>query len=319
MSVGVGAEGGYQRGREPTPEELRSGVADLLSEVDAALASNRWVILDTGSDSVKQKLYDAAALRHCCLLLKEIEDGACAGHELTVRILGRSHIEAWAFALYLHFGGYEALERIAQDTLHQVNVMNQQIAEFDQWLAQEKRKARRRLTKVRRLNASLKKWNEEHPDQRPKPLHDEPYVPRLVSHSIDLSDRIADFGTLQPQSLATAEVIDALTKLAPVRGFGRESFRPIYLIYRMLSGGATHPTLNVLDSYFQYSPGFIRTTREPGTPSIIMHTRVTALYSTAFLASWVLGDVGCSTPVADKLRTWLEPDPTGGKGWAPGG
>jgi hypothetical protein len=51
--------------------------------------------------------------------------------------------------------------------------------------------------------------------------------------------------------------------------------------------------------------------------SLIMNTRITALYCTAFLLGWILLDAGIPAPVATELRQRLEPDPTGQAAWAP--
>jgi hypothetical protein len=100
-----------------TYNDLSKDVARLLAEADAALSSNRWAIRNTGAKHVFHRLYDAAALRHCCLLLKEIEQSVRAGQDMTVRLAGRALVEAWITAVYLHFGGYDALIKIVQDTL----------------------------------------------------------------------------------------------------------------------------------------------------------------------------------------------------------
>jgi hypothetical protein len=59
----------------------------------------------------------------------------------------------------------------------------------------------------------------------------------------------------------------------------------------VLSAIGTHPTLNVLDSYFMPG-GFIRIAPAPVNGSMIDNARITALHGTAFLACAVLGDYG---------------------------
>lgn len=300
-----------------TYNDLSEDVARLLDEVDAALSSNRWAIRNTGSEHVRHRLYDAAALRHCCLLLKEVEQSVRAGQEMTVRITGRAFIEAWVTAVYLHFGGYEALTRIVQDTLKQTETTDKELQRFNQQLAKDKAKAEARLAKVRKDNAGISKWNDTHPDQPPKSLLEEPHIPQLVPADIDLSDRIADFPDLTPRDLRFSEVVEKLTKLGPEKGFANETFAPIYLIYRMLSGVGTHPTIHVYDSYFRPSY-FVSTAPEPNRPATSMYTLTTALYAAALLTGWVLSKPGHPTPVANRLRDHLEPDLTDQSGWAPG-
>ncbi len=296
---------------------MSDGIVRLLEEVHATLATDRWAILDTGTDHVTWLLYDGAALRHCCRLLYEMEIAAKTSQELAARLLGRAHLEAWLVALYIHYGGFEALTRVAQDTRHSLEATDNEAAQFDKWLTAEQKSARKRLRKVERANKGIAYWNEANPEGPTKPLLDAPYVPQLRPTGVDLSDRIAAFGAYEARPLSVSDIVDALAKLAPVEGFGRESFRPLYLIYRVLSAIGTHPTLNIFDSYFV--PGvFIRTAPVSVNGSMIDNARITALYSTAFLAGAVLGEQGCSTPVADEIQAWLEPDPSGRSAWAPG-
>jgi hypothetical protein len=72
----------------------------------------------------------------------------------------------------------------------------------------------------------------------------------LQATGVDLSARIADFGGCEARPLPVSDLVDLLTKLGKEKGFGHGSFRPVYLIYRVLSAIGTHPTLNILDSYF---------------------------------------------------------------------
>lgn len=303
--------------RPVTPAELSDGTVRLLEEVNKTLAASRWAILDTGTEHIKWLLYGAAALRHCCRLLYEMEVAAKTDQEFSVRLLGRAHLETWLIGLYIHYGGYEALARVAQDTRYGLEAMASDAAEFDKWLAAERKAARKSVRKVEQANSGIQRWNEENPDGRAKPLIELPHIPQLRPSDINFSDRIADFGSYEARSLPVSEVVDALTKLALEKGFGRENFRPLYLIYRALSSIGTHPTLNVFDAYF--IPGnFIRVAPVPINGSAIDTTRATALHATAFLAGAVLGDQECPTPVADKIRARLEPDPSGRSAWTPG-
>jgi hypothetical protein len=302
---------------EPTAAEVAEAVADLLAEVEAALSSDRWTFLDTGSDEVKYRLYDAAALRHCCLLLEQIAQCVAAEQDLAVHILGRAHLEAWLFAMYLHFGRQDALTRITQDTRKGLEAADHESREFNDRLAKAKKQAEQKLAKVTETNAKISQWNKNHPDKPPKPFVEEPHIPALMPTGLDLSDRIADFGDLQARALPVSEVVGKLTKLGAEQGFAREEFTPLYLIYRMLSSGATHPTLNVYDSYFVAPGSFVHVAPRPVTESAMLPTLITALYSTAYLAGWVLGDADWPAPVAHKIRLRFEPDPGGQASWAP--
>lgn len=73
------------------------------------------MIINNGSESARHRLYDAAALRHTCSLLRSIARSALDEDEFAIRILGRAHVEAWLTGIYLHFGGNAAIERIAAE------------------------------------------------------------------------------------------------------------------------------------------------------------------------------------------------------------
>ena len=301
----------------PTPEQLTQGIVALLKEVDEAFDSDRWAILDTGREHAVWLLYDGAALRHCCRLLYETELAATLDLEFSVRMLGRAHLEAWLVALYIHFGGFDALCRLAQEARHGLEGIDLEGKQFDQWLAAEKKAARRSGRKVAKTNSGIAYWNEANPHAPGKPLHDEPYVPRLSPTRLDLSGLIKSFEPHEAQGLSVSEIVDALSTWAPEKGFGRESFRPIYLIYRTLSAIGTHTTMHILDAYF-VPGGFIRVAPMPINGSICDNVRVSSLYGTAFLASHVLNAHGIPTPVADEIGSWLKPDPSGRAAWAPG-
>jgi hypothetical protein len=311
-----GADGGA-RSAPPSSAQVAQGVIDLLGEVDEAFSSDRWAILDSGREHATWLLYDGAALRHCCRLLYEIEVAAAAGLELSVRMLGRAHMEAWLVALYIHFGGYEALLKVAQDARHSLEGIELEARQFDQRLAAEKTAARKSGRKVAKANGGIAQWNEKNPDVPPKPLLDEPYVPQLSPAGLDLTSLIEGFGPHEAQDLSVSEIVDALTKWGPEKGFSRESFRPVYLIYRTLSAIGTHASMHILDAYF-VPGGFIRVAPMPVNGSASDSVRATSLYGTAFLAGHVLGERGIPAPAADEIRDWLKPDPSGRAAWAPG-
>ena len=307
------------RTTEPSAEQLSEGIARLLDEVDSAFASDRWALLDSSSERHQWLFYDAAALRHSCQLLREMEVAAQGKQELSVRLLGRAHVEAWLVALYIHFGQYEAVLRIARDARRNLETFEQEANTFDERLRTMKKAARRRGRKITENNDRISAWNSRNPEDPPKALTGVPYVPQLKTTNIDLSDVLAGFGNQQPQDLSVSEIVDWLTKNASRLGFGRESFTPIYLIYRLLSTIGGHTTKPLLDGYFEPPSGaFIRIAAAPTNGSIIDSIRITSLYATAFIASKVLGSRGSSTTAADGIEAWLKPDPTGRAAWSPG-
>ena len=304
---------------EPTSEELSDGARRLLVEVDTALCGSAFAIVNTKTRGTLHRYYDAAALRHCCRLLEDIEQCSVAGQEMTIRIVARVFMEAWLTALYLHFGGYEALERIAQETVYQVQLIHNDLKDFDAGLPRARKKARQKAKAVSRANAHLARWNATNPSQPLKSLHEEPYVPQLRPTGIDISRRLTeDFKGVQAQHLTLKEITDRLTELGPEKDFAQETFRPLYIWYRIFSGGSTHANINVYDAYYQPGPAFDRAAAHPTDDSLAMAVRITALYCTAFLTGWVLLDAGVAAPVATELRKRYEPDPTGQASWAPG-
>ena len=192
----------------PTSEELSDGIAALAAEISAAFAADRWAILNTATDQVKWRLYDGAALRHCCQLLQEMDLAARTGQEFSVRLLQRAHIEAWLTGLYIHYGGFAAVTRVAEDTLHNLEAAGTEAAAIDQRLAGEQRTARKRARKVQQANDGIRKWNEANPDLPAKPLHTAPHIPQLRPTGLDLSDRITDFSGIQARPLPVSELVD---------------------------------------------------------------------------------------------------------------
>jgi hypothetical protein len=305
--------------RGPSYLYLADATARLAAEIDAALSAGCWAIINNGSASVVHRLYDAAALRHTTGLLRSISHNAQHEDEFAVRALGRSHTEAWLTGTYLHFGGPDALKRIAGDTLDATTTTHNALQRYDNELAEAKRKTRKKLKAIRKANEGITLGNARNPDKPPKPLHEEPHVPQQAKAGIDLSTRISNFQGIQAQNLSLSEITEALTKLGPEKGFADESFTHIYLHYRLASALSVHPTLHIYDSYFEPPRGyFVHTAREITGLSGITDAWASALYGTALHAGWVLGDAGQPTPVTDQIRDQLKPDPTAGRGWSPG-
>jgi hypothetical protein len=304
---------------EPTSEELSDGARRLLDEADAALSGSAFAILNNQTRGTIHRYYDAAALRHCCQLLKDIELSSAAGQEMTVRILARVFIEAWLTALYIHFGGWEAVERVAQATADQVKRTEQDLKDFDTRLARARKAARRSRKVVTAANAGIAKRNARNPSQPPRHALAEPYIPQLTPTGIDISRRLTqDLKGVKPRALPLTEITDRLTALGPEKGFAQETFRPLYIWYRIFSAGSLHANLNVYDAYYQAGRTFDHAAARPTDNSLTMIIRITALYSTAFLVGWVLPDAGIAAPVAAELRNRYEPDPAGRASWTPG-
>jgi hypothetical protein len=187
-------------------ERLIKAATLLFLEIDVVLSSNRWVIINNGSDDTNHRLYDAAALRHVAALLRDLIICAEAGQELATRVLSRTHVEAWLYAVYLHFGGSDALKRVVEDTRYGTTLVDSAIKRHDDELGQARREARRRLKIVRKTNEGIASWNSQFPEKAPKPFHDEPYVPQQPKTDVDLSSRLADFEDFDARKLPVADI-----------------------------------------------------------------------------------------------------------------
>lgn len=302
---------------EPTDAELAADARRLLDEVDTTLCSSAFAIINHQTRGTILRYYDAAALRHCCLLLKDIETCSAAGQEMTVRILGRVFMEAWFTALYIHFGGWDAFERVAQNTVYHVAHVDRALKNFDAQIRHVKKRAKEKDKAVSRANVGIMQWNQANPSQPPKRLLDKPYIPTLNPTGIDVSRRInQDLKGVESKALPVEEITQRLTKLGPAKGFAQETFEPLYLWYRIFSAGSLHATLNVYDAYYQRGH-FDRAAAEPIDAPLIPHVRITTLYCTAFLVGSVLRDASIAAPVANELRSRYEPDPSHAS-WTPG-
>jgi len=62
-------------------------VERMLDIADEALSLDEWAF--ARSRHVSPKAYPGAALRHCSVLLHEMDDARVAGHETTVRVSAR--------------------------------------------------------------------------------------------------------------------------------------------------------------------------------------------------------------------------------------
>jgi hypothetical protein len=298
-------------------------VAPLWREIDDALKSDKWALLDTGDPIVVHRYYSAAALRHCAVLLCEMDRAVSAGLDMTVRIVERAHLEAFLTAMYLYFGGPPAVERVVNDGYKELLTLRRSAVDFDWRLRRSKRETeekRDRLSKANRLNED---WNNAHPDQPARPMLPLPHVPQLppAGRAVRARLRLACRARqgAKRQGLSLEHIVAELTKLATAGNFGKESFEPLYLHYRTLSTIGSHPGVGVYDGYLTRSApgGFIRVKEKQGG-DILMQALVSALWSTSFLATRVLGDVGSDVTIARAIADVLEAQPGAQRGWFPG-
>ena len=193
------------------------------------------------------------------------------------------------------------------------------LKEFDARLLRAKKAAKKKHKAIADANAGINMWNARNPSQAAKQVHDEPYIPQLTPTGIDISRRLTqDLKGVEPRRLPLTEIADRLTELGPVKGFAQETFRPLYIYYRIFSAGSAHANINVYDAYYQPGATFDHAAAQPTDDSLAMPIRITALYCAAFLVGWVLLDAGLPATVATELRNRYEPEPSGQASWAPG-
>ena len=157
---------------DPTDKELTEWADALLAEIDGALSADAWALIDRASDHRIHRLYDAASLRHCATLLRRSKPWQRPAKELATRVLIRTHIEAFLFALYIHFGGIDAVTKIAQDTLSSLAAThNNDFAGVGRMGGKGERCARRKpATRSRRNNeANSGNGTPAHPEEPPRP------------------------------------------------------------------------------------------------------------------------------------------------------
>lgn len=163
---------------EPTAredDELTTTIRLLVAEIDQGLGLDRWVFVRRWS--VLSKAYAGAALRHCSILLEEMDHARRVGRETTVRILLRTHLETWLVGMYLVFGDDEALDAIAADYLSTMEKWERQLTAYNDKTQRAIEDAERRNVKIHADNDGKARWNRLHPDQPPRPIISEVSVP----------------------------------------------------------------------------------------------------------------------------------------------
>jgi hypothetical protein len=152
---------------EPTAagdDELTTTIRLLVAEIDQGLGLDRWVFVRRWS--VLSKAYAGAALRHCSILLEEMDHARRVGRETTVRILLRTHLETWLVGMYLVFGDDEALDAIAADYLSTMEKWERQLTAYNDKTQRPIENAERRNAKIRADNDGKARWNRLHPTSR---------------------------------------------------------------------------------------------------------------------------------------------------------
>ena len=292
----------------PTDAELPGLIAQVITEVREALASDRWVVLP--NDRMVAAVHAAAGLSHCCVLAEEIVSAHDRGSEMTGRILSRALFETWLVSVYIHHGGVEALIAVGDAYHHSLQVQNEVVRVHDDQLRTARSKVRKRNAKIAKTNQGIEEWNRRHPDQSPKQLHEQIPEPAGVLIGLDLSEGLRRIPTRSPKPLPLMTLVDRLRRLTREAG-KEESFDAAYhLAYRGLSSLGAHANLFVLNSYLDDRGGqaiLIRLRSDSavsssfGSPNLNM-----ALLLTAQLSSLVLGSRDCPCQISDAVLQRFE-------------
>lgn len=292
----------------PTDAELPVLIAEVIAEVRAALASDRWAVLP--NDRMVAAVYAAAGLSHCCVLAEEIVSAHDRGSEMTGRILSRALFETWLVAVYIHHGGVEALTAVGDAYHHSLQVQNEVVRVHDDQLKTARSKVRNRNAKIAKSNRGIEEWNRRNSHQPPKELHDQLPEPAGVLIGLDLSEGLRGIPARSPKPLPLISLVDRLRRLTREAG-KEESFDAAYhLAYRGLSSLGAHANLFVLNSYLDDRGGqaiLIRVRTDSvvsssfGSPNLNM-----ALLLTAQLSSLVLGARDCLCEVSDVVLQRFE-------------
>jgi hypothetical protein len=294
-------------GSAPLAADFSQQVVALNEEVGRLLSSDRWALLTL--PHVLPRAYQGAALRHYCSLLLDIDDARVLEREVRLRLLARAHLEAWMVAMFLFFGGYDALVEVAGDYRYNAQAQQHSFDQYNAHLAAEIKNVTKRNETIRAANANRGRWNANHPEERHLDMIDELPLPTRTPIELDLSDHLAmmEASGVPPAKLPLATLADRLNALSRESEGGDPTFDTTYSVaYRSLSSlGGAHPTIWVLQTYLsqEREDGFFVRTEPTTQPPSSMAASIcrTALMTTAYLATRVCGGVGQETPTADEI------------------
>jgi hypothetical protein len=274
----------------PDSQDLARLAAEVCTDIDVVLSSDRWRLLLTSS-TVGHHIHAAGALRHTAALLRDVVDAVDAGREVAARVLGRAHLEAWIVGMYVMAFGDDAIEDIERGYVRAIEAQHASLAAYDDRLRTDIAKARKRNARIRRRNRDVAAWNSANPDEPPKPLLDEVPVPQRDLVDVDLRRALAEGAPDEDEDEAGRVPVSAL--VARLNEYGRDHEGPdavfdmVYdLGYRGLSTLGAHPTLWVLNAYLDFKPNglFVSSVRDLRAPTMTDGILNTAVLLTATLA-----------------------------------
>jgi hypothetical protein len=296
VNSGVAPDGERNVALSPTIELL-------LDEVDVALSSGRWTFLV--GRGVLPRAYAGAALRHCSVLLKEMDEARRAEREVTVRVLLRALVEAWFVGMYLALGREEALDSLAADYLATMQRWDRSLRDYNEKTQRAQARAKMSNAKIRRNNERKASWNELHPDEPPLPLTPRVSVPARGPVEFDLTPALLGAETdVLPRKLGLSEAARRVDQLLDRAGDELTVEAAYEVVYRALSTWATHTTLPLLDGYFPRVKGrhYLRVAPTAAGPPVAEGLTKNAMLLTAILARRVLAMNGTVATIATAIE-----------------
>lgn len=290
-------------------DELTGSIRLLLVEISEAFDLDRWAFVR--SWSVLSMAYAGAALRHCSVLLDEMDAARLGDREMTVRVLSRAHLETWLVGMYLALGGDEALDALAGDYLSTMEKWERSLRAYNDKTRRAVEKAELRNAKIRADNDGKARWNELHVGQPARPLTPEVPVPPRKPVEFDLVPaRLGAQTDVPAKQLKLSNVAIWVDKLLDEARDDLTAEAAYEVAYRALSTFATHATLPLLDSYLpQHAGYYIRVAPHVGTPPAAESFTRNTLVMTAILSRRALAMNGTPAKVAIAIeRLAREPD-----------
>jgi len=290
----------------------------LVDEVSQRLNSDGWAIVNNSSASSIEKVYVAAALRHCTSLLEEVITAFADSLEMTLRILGRAHIEAFLYGAYIHFGGIEAIRtlRLSEDTSQKT--IHQELVEWDKFLSRTIKHNVTRGKKVSEVRSQIELHRPGGLTAKEREHLAEPHVPRPTFRKEAIAHLGSGIENDESVEFGVFHVVSWLSENGPILGFATERFDPLYHLYRAYSSIGPHPNLSVYESYVlrDRKRTFIRTTAKP-LRSIAFNVLLDSVVSTAQLAEWILDPDSDGSSIAGEVRRKFEGAEDNYQGWKP--
>ena len=293
----------------PNTEELDDLIASVIAESRDAFKSDRWTLLP--NDGTIVAAHAAAGLAHCCVLAEELVVAHARGQEMVGRLLARALFETWIVSYYIQLGGTDALTAIAGDYVYSRTSASVSLARHDEELAQRRKEARRRNRRIDKANRNIATWNDQHPHEPPKPLHQRLLEPVGVAAGVTADEWRSRLPNVTPSRLPLIEIVKRLAPITRARGYEETYEAAYHLAYRSLSSLGAHPSLFVLDSYLDNRHGrglLLRIRAHAEVPSLFaVPNKEMSLLLLCGLSEAVFGARDVPHPIAQRVLRRFQP------------